>query len=226
MYFAFFGLTSYFWNPQDDADEYTYHEEDRGYDDDFDEDDFIDDGPNRRTSRRASAAVGYRRSTRTAAQNGNGNRKRDSQDTWSHWRGERRSSRLGAPPDTQLDLEPPPKRARTEESTMSTGSMDASSVTSHGERVGLKVHTHGAAAVKPTEIALEQVAGKKKSKFWYYAVEPIPGEPLTNGTASSGMNGYKNNGDGQSRHTPPPSSSNGNDIDMDRSASLSPMESP
>lgn len=32
----------------------------------------------------------------------------------------------------------------------------------------------GAAGLKPGEVAVEQVAGKKKSKFWVYAVEPIP----------------------------------------------------
>lgn len=31
------------------------------------------------------------------------------------------------------------------------------------------------ASLKPNEIALDTVAGKKKSKFWFYAVEPIPG---------------------------------------------------
>jgi hypothetical protein len=30
----------------------------------------------------------------------------------------------------------------------------------------------GAAAIKPTEVALEQITGRKKSRFWYYAVEP------------------------------------------------------
>lgn len=43
---------------------------------------------------------------------------------------------------------------------------------------GLKIKINGAAAIKPTETAVESVAGKKKSKFWYYAVEPIQ-EPAT-----------------------------------------------
>jgi hypothetical protein len=34
------------------------------------------------------------------------------------------------------------------------------------------VKTSGAAALKPTEVAMEQIAGRKKSKFWVYAVEP------------------------------------------------------
>lgn len=29
--------------------------------------------------------------------------------------------------------------------------------------------------MKPTETAVETVAGKKRSKFWYYAVEPVAG---------------------------------------------------
>ncbi|EGN93156.1 hypothetical protein SERLA73DRAFT_190036 [Serpula lacrymans var. lacrymans S7.3] len=45
---------------------------------------------------------------------------------------------------------------------------------------------------------MEQVAGRKKSKFWFYAVEPIQGPPgsgssvLPNGTALSGVNGHHN----------------------------------
>lgn len=38
-----------------------------------------------------------------------------------------------------------------------------------------KIKNQGAAAMKPSEIPMEQVNGKKKSKFWYYAVEPIAG---------------------------------------------------
>lgn len=36
-----------------------------------------------------------------------------------------------------------------------------------------KLKATGAAALKPTEMIVEQVAGKKKSKFWIYAVEPV-----------------------------------------------------
>jgi hypothetical protein len=42
----------------------------------------------------------------------------------------------------------------------------------------LEVKHSGAAAVKPTEVAIEQVAGRKKSRFWYYAVEPMPAAPI------------------------------------------------
>ena len=34
------------------------------------------------------------------------------------------------------------------------------------------------ANLRPNEVALPSVAGKKKSKFWFYAVEPVPGAPL------------------------------------------------
>lgn len=44
--------------------------------------------------------------------------------------------------------------------------------------------TSGAAAVKPTEVVVEQVAGKKKSKFWYYAVEPTNGALVEPSNAS------------------------------------------
>lgn len=88
-------------------------------------------------------------------------------DEWSEWRGERRSARLGAPTDTELDA-PAPKRARTEDSV--TSSLDGS-----GSAIGgsIKVKLNGAAAIKPTETVVESVAGKKKSKFWVYAVEPV-----------------------------------------------------
>ncbi|KAF7339316.1 hypothetical protein MSAN_02145200 [Mycena sanguinolenta] len=156
---------------QDDADEYTYQEAE-AYDDEFD-DDFLNfrdesEGP---SSRRASSSTGRRRSTRTAVLNANGKREAQ-EDQWVQWRGERRSTRLGAPPETQLDSEPRNKRARTEESTMSTGSVDAASTTSHSAQSGLKLKSSGAAALKPNEVAMEQIAGKKRSKYWVYAVEP------------------------------------------------------
>ncbi|KAF7303177.1 hypothetical protein MKEN_01281400 [Mycena kentingensis (nom. inval.)] len=152
---------------QDEGDEYTYQEADN---DDFDDFDEIneDEGSSRRQG-------GTRRSTRTAVLNANG--KREAEDPWANWRGERRSTRLGAPPETQLEqLEPQKKRARTEESTVSTGSGDHGSTASHGVSPsngnGVKLKGSAAAALRPNEVALEQIAGKKKSKFWVYAIEP------------------------------------------------------
>lgn len=179
---------------------------------------------------------GRRRSSRNAVLNANG--KRSAPDTWSQWRGERRSSRLGAPVDTQLDVVSSPKRARTEESTISTTSAEALSAAasgaSLGESSGLKIKIHGAAAVKPTETVLEQVAGRKRSKFWYYAVEPIfgavppvpvgPGDQAcANGGGTSGQNGHKINGDGP----PHPSINRENGSTHERSleGSLSPAPS-
>jgi hypothetical protein len=181
-----------------------------------------------------------RRSSRTAAKlNVNGKRE-GSSDSWGTWRGERRSSRLGAPPELQLDYEPPPKRARTEESTMSANSVDVDSHTTNGASDGagngLKIKISGAAALKPTEIAMEQVAGKRKSKFWVYAVEPIPGatqpppgatEGCTNNDAtSSDTNGHRrHSNDNNSQY--PHLRRNGSDMDYDRSleGSLSPLPS-
>ena len=95
-----------------------------------------------------SSAVGRRRSSR------NGGTKRSDVDPYE-WRGERRSSRLGAlPPDTESA--PPPKRART-------GSSPPPDHLTKRET---------AATVKPNEFVTEAIAGKKKSKFWFYAVEP------------------------------------------------------
>jgi hypothetical protein len=117
-----------------------------------------------------------RRSARTAALTANG--KVVSLDTNRvEWRGDRRSSRLGGATDTDNDLAPHPKRARTEESTTSGGgSARAVSVCApgiaHEEGSGLKIKIQGAAAIRPTEVAIEQLKGKKKSKYWFYAVEP------------------------------------------------------
>ena len=148
---------------QHEEDEYTYQpqeEEDDEYEAEVDE---LDGS----TSRRGAAAT--RRSTRT-----NGAR---AEDDWSEWRGERRSSRLGASADMQLD-EPPPKRARTDDSAVSGNSGDAPPPPTNGKSGnGLKIKINGAAAMKPTETAVEAIAGKKKSKFWYYAIEPVPGIP-------------------------------------------------
>lgn len=224
---------------EEDADEYTYQEAET-YDDEFDDDflNFRDDseGP---SNRRASTSNGRRRSTRTAVINANGKREAAQEEPWAQWRGERRSTRLGAPAETQLDLEPHNKRARTEDSTMSTGSVDAASTASIGPvKNGLKLKTSGAAALKPTEIALEQIAGKKRSKFWVYAVEPIAGtesEPPppdpVNGASSAGdshmseeTNGHDSDMDLDS--PPPPEKANGRD-EFERSldGSLSPLNS-
>ncbi|TFK94374.1 hypothetical protein K466DRAFT_642164 [Polyporus arcularius HHB13444] len=153
---------SYMNNPEsdNDADEYTYQpqeEEDDEYEDQAEFDDFGEP-----ISRRGAGRT--RRSTRT-----NGSRGKDE---WSEWRGERRSTRLGAPADVQVDG-PPPKRARTDDSAVSGTSGDAPETNGSGSNKKIKIN--GAAAVKPTETAVEAIAGKKKSKFWFYAVEPVPG---------------------------------------------------
>ncbi|KAI1789828.1 hypothetical protein LXA43DRAFT_1019768 [Ganoderma leucocontextum] len=158
---------AYMNNPESDheEDEYTYQpqdEEDEEYEDQGEFDDLDDP-----KCRRGAAAT--RRSTRT-----NG---AQAEDDWSEWRGERRSVRLGAPVDMQLD-EPPPKRARTDDSAVSGNSGDAPP-TNGKSGSGLKIKINGAAAVKPTETAVEAIAGKKKSKFWYYAVEPVAVAPTS-----------------------------------------------
>lgn len=132
--------------------------------------------------------------------NANGKREGSSESSLGTWKGERRSTRLGF--QDPFEVERPAKRARTEESITSVGSGDASSTVSgqvNGNGMSkIKVKTTGAAALRPNEIALEQVAGKKKSKFWVYAVEPIP-EPEPEGGASEGENvGVRMNGDGSS----------------------------
>lgn len=147
---------------QDDPDEEEYKDEDEDYDE-LMEDDETAAGP----STRAVHENGRRRSTRTSTVN-NGKSSRVVDDL-GEWRGERRSARLGAPVDTQIDV-PPPKRARTVDSTSSA---DGTVPPPAAPKNGIKVKVNGAAAVKPTETVVETVAGKKKSRFWVYAVEPI-----------------------------------------------------
>ena len=128
--------------------------------------------------RAATTDAGRRRSTRTAVVSNGMKRSAAESDPWTQWRGERRSARLGAPPEA-LD-EPPSKRARTEDTlSVKSGVSDVvidSPVDLPAEKP-LPVKHSGAAAVKPTEVAMEQIIGRKKSRFWYYAVEPVPASP-------------------------------------------------
>ncbi|KAG6901469.1 hypothetical protein C0995_011489 [Termitomyces sp. Mi166 len=222
---------------QEDADEYTYQED--AQDEEFDEDDFLNfrDEPNGSHRRRNTAFSGERRrSTRTAAAKLNSNGKRESStESWSHWRGERRSSRLASEPNLDAN---PTKRARTEDSTLSTNSAEAASAPMASmTQNGIKLKNSGAAALKPNEIALEQIAGKKRSKFWVYAVEPIPNasqpakdEP-SHGAARTETSGNDSlNGDDPYQPasvSSSPQPENGMKMDLDRSleGSLSPLNS-
>ncbi|TRM66101.1 hypothetical protein BD626DRAFT_486735 [Schizophyllum amplum] len=176
---------------QDDEDDYVEggdggEEED----DDFGDDDEESGGRrSRRKPAAESSAAGRRRSTRTAA-NGNdkanSNGKRTASPDWSQWRGERRSRRLGAP-DT-LDFEPPPmKRARTAESEATNGG-------------NIKLKGTGAAALRPNEQVVDQIKGKKKSRFWVYAVEPA--------AAADAAGGYEN-GESATSSVPPQTNGHG-----------------
>ena len=70
-------------------------------------------------------------------------------------------------------MAPEPKRAKTDESSVSAYS-DA-----HSSK-GTGPSKESASALKPTEFAADRVNGRKKSKFWYYAVEPVPANGNTN----------------------------------------------
>lgn len=74
-----------------------------------------------------------------------------------------------------MQLDRPPKRARTEESTTSSGSMGLPGYEIAGAESEQKIKNQSVPAIKSNEVSMEQVNGKKKSKFWYYAVEPIAG---------------------------------------------------
>jgi hypothetical protein len=171
-------------------DEYKYQENHISADEDADFNSRSDTASAGTGHRRASSDVGRRRSTRTAAISSASATKRPAAeaDPWTRWRGERRSTRLGAPPEAQLD-EPPSKRARTEDTlSVKSGVSDMaidSPVDSPDER-DLQVKHSSAAAIKPTEVAMEQIAGRKKSRFWYYAVEPIPELPTAAPTHGNG----------------------------------------
>ena len=96
------------------------------------------------------------------------------------WRVERRSSRL------EKHGEPPVKRARTDSSG---ASVDLHAIAVH-EPHKPQQSSAGAATVRPNEVIVEQVAGKKKSKFWYYAVETLPGStPSASGALLVNGNG-------------------------------------
>ena len=193
-----------------DADDYKFQEDD-DYDDPMDEDEFGDASGSRRTS--------SRRSARNASGNSNG------ANPWGQWRGERRSTRLGAPIETQLD-DPPRKRARTEDST---GSNSSANVTQDrcSPQTDDVIVKKSAAAVKPTEIAVEQVGKKRKSKFWFYAVEPVPGaSDATAEVGSSAANGSDpptvSNRFANGKSSGPPDTdistkgTNGTDMDIDK----------
>lgn len=86
-----------------------------------------------------------------------------------------------------VDEEPARKRARTEESQTSAQSSDAPVGDNVGVANGVRVKTTGAAALKPSEVAMEQIAGKKKSKFWVYAVEPASEQERPPSMTSEGV---------------------------------------
>ncbi|KAL9716492.1 hypothetical protein Ac2012v2_000940 [Leucoagaricus gongylophorus] len=164
----------YVYYSQESEDEYQFQEQE--------DEDFQDDEEQEEKSRRREVPAATRRSTRTVVLNAHGKRESSADSNLGSWRGERRSARLGFQdpfePDERL-----PKRARTEESMASVGSADASpastvqtqsATNANGtETKKGKLKATGAAALKPTEMIVEQVAGKKKSKFWIYAVEPV-----------------------------------------------------
>ncbi|CAL1695005.1 unnamed protein product [Somion occarium] len=213
-------------NGPDSEDNDEYVQEEYEEQDEFDDDDFLNFRTDEPSGSRRTA-TGRRRSTRSRPNGDAG----DDQE-WSEWRGERRSTRLGAPSDMQLDGPPPPKRARTVDSIVSATSVDASQQSNSSS---LKIKINGAAAIKPTETIVEAVAGKKKSKFWFYAVEPInpPSQPVpqampsrsSNGTGPSHSNGYHSGAEQMTEDTDNPPSTNGDPYEKSLEGSLSPTSS-
>jgi hypothetical protein len=148
---------------QDDGTEdYKFQEEE---DEDFIEPDGSEAGSGM-GRRRGTGVQPQRRSARTAALNANG--KRSASSDALDYKGERRSTRLGAQRDLDDD-DASTKRARTEDSA-SVYSMDDETAAVASNEEGQSI-----SAVRPVEV---EVPGKKKSKFYYYVSEPIPGAPL------------------------------------------------
>lgn len=171
-----------YYNGEDEEDEEEDFIDDTYEDRMDDEADFINDdamseddeynykngvGKSRGRPQRAAALAGAerRRSTRTTA---SGSKAHTSQ---AEWRGERRSARLGPAADDTFDYQPPVKRPRT---------VSSATPSLHEEIMDLDAPPEPpkATALRPNEIAVPQVAGKKKSKYWFYAVEPIPGTAI------------------------------------------------
>lgn len=163
------------------GDDYKF-QEDEDRDEEYEQD--SQNGGNGSKRGRNGLSRGTRRSTRNA------NGKREGSSDSAMWRGERRSSRL-AGPEIPVDDEPARKRARTEESQSSSQSNDLSA----GLMDGTNVKKTGAAALKPTEVVMDQVAGKKKSKFWVYAVEPASEPELNQAPSPESTDGDVEMGD-------------------------------
>ena len=115
-----------------------------------------------------------------------------------------------------MQLDRPQKRARTEESTTSSGSVGLPGPEAAPPEGEQTVKNQGAAAVKGNEIPMEQVNGKKKSKFWYYAVEPVPGPARSSILGSQILtttNGNGHNSTSNGWSPPGPESNDGMDVD-------------
>ncbi|KAI0082084.1 hypothetical protein K474DRAFT_1741576 [Panus rudis PR-1116 ss-1] len=202
---------------EEEHDEYVY-QEDQDYEMNVDDEDF-----------QADDLAGGRRSTRKRSTRSKYSGNADV-DEWGGWRGERRSARLGRNAEPQWDA-PLAKRTRRETSVQSTTSGDTQGAGPSSS--GLKIKIGGAAAVKPTETIVEAVAGKKKSKFWVYAVEPVEAPnttvqptPITSEPTANGTNGHRYMGTEPttgSSNGPPSTNEDGYERSME--GSLSPSRS-
>lgn len=158
------------------------------------------------------------------------NKRESSAESSSQWRGERRSTRLGAPSDMQLD-EPPSKRVKTSDKLPPT--QPDVFMPLNGNHTTLAGKTNpGAATLKATEYAVDQLPGKRSSKYWIYAVEPVTGTEQVQGNREVSMYGstssiLNGNGTDSGRHTPLYDRPEDKHIDSDRNskASLSSLDS-
>ncbi|KZT43742.1 hypothetical protein SISSUDRAFT_1039618 [Sistotremastrum suecicum HHB10207 ss-3] len=164
----------------DDRDEYRFEEDeemdvDNGFD--YDEDGWDSAaGANGGRRLRNGHARGNDEGRRRSLRQTNGKRKSTDPDEQTEWRGERRSRRLGNTTDDPMDEGPPRKPSRTEESSEGGGASSVQNSGGEGQSSHsfekTKLRATGAAALKPTETAVEALNGKKGGKYWFYAVEP------------------------------------------------------
>ncbi|KAF8323039.1 hypothetical protein DL93DRAFT_615737 [Clavulina sp. PMI_390] len=137
----------------------------------------IDDGNGSRAGSSSGGGGGRRRSSRSAAVTSRIKTKRMSEAGTSStrsvsdsYRGERRSTRLGNAPAIafdESDLELLPSAAKKARSSLAA---EVSALTSSAAAL---VRAPKPLPAPPSDVMAPP--GKKRSKFWYYAVDPLPG---------------------------------------------------
>ncbi|KAG8928346.1 hypothetical protein FRC03_009559 [Tulasnella sp. 419] len=163
-------------------DHFEGEEEDADYFDDMDDDDGEGGSSRQRTRSGAIGSAQLRRSGRSTL-------KRSLKESGNELKGERRSSQIAKTEEDDGDDDyRPAKRSRVSSVASSAGTSlnDDRSVNGNGDAYrtaaaaisSLTVSGHNkasASSLRNNEKIVENVGGKRKSRFWYYAVETVPG---------------------------------------------------